>query len=517
MVDNSQAIKYVCISDTHMGEEDSLLTALKNGEVDSENPSPVMVELVKCLRHLFSEYEHQGDLKPTLIINGDILEMALCDIHQSATVFDRFLDLTMPEGDEMFDKMVYIPGNHDQHIWEMARATQYSDYLLRYPDLDIQAPDFMFEPPWHKTNIFMEEEHGKTNYIPDSYFLNAVVARYKDKKTTREKKHSSEFKIWVAYPNFGILSDDDKKCVLVHHGHFAEPIYRLLSTLNNILNEVDDYMPTDIDELQRENFAWIEFFWSMLGRSGEVGETVESLWEQISDEEHSRVLARRLAQIIVNSFDLPGRENPLRNSIVNGIGEYLVDKVAHRERMESNLSMSPEMMQQLTSYLKYPLWNQMRKELKGMGRAIESMPDKTVFIVGHTHKPMQRSIDLIHPVGSISIYNTGGWVIDKVNPNPIYGGAIALIDSNLNVALIEMFREACKEDERRSSPIESDPEKRCRQKVILSAEGSMKNDLTERLKSLIKPSESPWREFSAVAADEMTIREKNISKRLAGL
>jgi hypothetical protein len=51
---------------------------------------------------------------------------------------------------------------------------------------------------------------------------------------------------------------------------------------------------------------------------------------------------------------------------------------------------------------------------------------------------------------------------------------------------------------------------------LLSVEGSPDNDLTERLKSIIKPSESPWREFSLVAADEMTIREKNLSKRLGG-
>jgi len=511
MMDDIRAIKYVCISDTHMGEEDSLLTDLKNGKVDCKNPSPVMVELVNCLRHLFFEYEQQGGLKPTLILNGDILEMALCDIHQSATVFDRFLDLTMPESNEIFDKMVYIPGNHDQHIWEMARATQYSDYLMRYPDLDTQTPDFMFEPPWHKTNIFMEEDHGKTNYIPDSYFLNALIRRYKDKNTIREKKHSSGIKIYVAYPNFGILSNDGKNCILAHHGHFAEPTYRLMSTLNNFLNEVDNNMPTDIDELQRENFAWIEFFWSMLGRSGRVGEMVESLWEQILDIEHSRVLARKLARIIVNGLNLPGKDDSIRNNIVYGIADFLVDQIAHHERNEKTRSMSPEMMQQLTSYLKYPLWNQMRKELKEIGRETERMPDKTSIIMGHTHKPMQKKIDLMYPAEHVSIYNTGGWVIDKVNPNPIYGGAIALIDGNLNVALIEMFRCACKEFERRGSSNDSDFEKRWGQEVVIYEEGSMNNDLTERLKSLIKPSESPWKEFSAVAADEMSIRERRFS------
>ena len=317
MVDVSQAIKYVCMSDMHMGEEDSLLTALENGEVDCRNPSPVMVELVKCLRYLLSVNEGQGDIKPTLIANGDILEMALCDIHQSATVFDRFLDLVMPEGNEIFNKIVYIPGNHDQHIWEMARATQYSEYLRSSPDQDQEPPNFMFEPPWHKTGIFLEEPHGDRNYIPSSYFLDVVVGRYKKdektqgEKTRREKKHGSSFNIWVAYPNFGFLSPDGKKCILIHHGHFAEPIYRLMSRLNNFLNEVDDKMPTNMDDLQRENFAWIEFFWSMLGRSGRVGETVESLWEQLSDENSTRILARKLARTIVNRSGLPVVDGPL--------------------------------------------------------------------------------------------------------------------------------------------------------------------------------------------------------------
>lgn len=234
----------------------------------------------------------------------------------------------------------------------------------------------------------------------------------------------------MVYPNFGILSKDEKKCVLVHHGHFAEPKYRLMSTLNNLINEVDDNMPTDIDELQRENFAWIEFFWSMLGRSGRVGETVESLWEQIMDEKHSRDLARKLVRIIVNSLNLPGNDSFIANSIVYGVADSLVDHIEHQERHEKTRSMSPEMTQQLACYLKYPLWNQMRKELKGIGRAAERMPYQTAIIMGHTHKPTQQKMDLIYPVESISVYNTGGWVIDKAYPNPVYGGAIALVDGS---------------------------------------------------------------------------------------
>ena len=69
-------IRYVCLSDMHLGEEDSLLTNLKvaSSDVDPTQASPVMISLVECLRHLISH--SKGADKPTLILNGDILELA---------------------------------------------------------------------------------------------------------------------------------------------------------------------------------------------------------------------------------------------------------------------------------------------------------------------------------------------------------------------------------------------------------------------------------------------------------
>lgn len=50
-------IRYVCLSDMHLGEEDSLLTNLKvaSPELDHSAPSPVMKLLVECLRELISK------------------------------------------------------------------------------------------------------------------------------------------------------------------------------------------------------------------------------------------------------------------------------------------------------------------------------------------------------------------------------------------------------------------------------------------------------------------------------
>src|SRR5262245_50193757 len=70
-------IKYVCLSDMHLGAENSLLTKLTTDCADTEpiKPSPALVQLVECLKSLISQNDN-GE-KPTLILNGDILELAL--------------------------------------------------------------------------------------------------------------------------------------------------------------------------------------------------------------------------------------------------------------------------------------------------------------------------------------------------------------------------------------------------------------------------------------------------------
>src|SRR3972149_1096449 len=115
-------IRYVCLSDMHLGEEDSLLTNLKTDspEIDPTQPSQVMKQLIECLRYIISQNENKGE-KPTLILNGDIPELALTTDNQAAMVFERFIELIMPPREELFGRIIYIPGNHDHHLWEIAR------------------------------------------------------------------------------------------------------------------------------------------------------------------------------------------------------------------------------------------------------------------------------------------------------------------------------------------------------------------------------------------------------------
>jgi hypothetical protein len=157
----------------HLGEEDSLLTNIEGGNLVTGKPSEVMVKLVECLKTIIDGNENKEE-KPTLILNGDILEMALAQTNIAAMTFDRFLELIIKkEGpikkeEPLFDRIVYIPGNHDHHLWELAREMQYISYIRRHPKDDLPFP-------WHKTPLCLPPLYS--DKIIYSEFLNSLIER----------------------------------------------------------------------------------------------------------------------------------------------------------------------------------------------------------------------------------------------------------------------------------------------------------------------------------------------------
>ena len=58
-------VRYIVLSDLHLGAENSILTSLKTGTTlaDSQHPSPVLTSLVDCLRELVAANDG-GELPP---------------------------------------------------------------------------------------------------------------------------------------------------------------------------------------------------------------------------------------------------------------------------------------------------------------------------------------------------------------------------------------------------------------------------------------------------------------------
>jgi hypothetical protein len=473
-------IRYVCLSDMHLGEEDSILTAIKPGsrDVDPLKPSPMMEQLVRCLRHLIVQNDQQR--KPTLVLAGDIVELALARTDDALMVFERFVELISPPGDDLFDRIFYIPGNHDHHFWELARETQFGQYLT---DTHVMGRDI--KEPWHTTKIFVEE-------IPEKH----KVRPYLLKRLVEKSAPSLAARIEVAYPNLGLVTADGGRGVVFHHGHFVESMYHLMSTIRASILP-GHKMPTTVYDIEADNFAWIDFFWSTLGRSGETGNALETLYESMCDIGSFKTLLTGCAKKLAKERDLPGWGDWMEAKLLERVLHFAADWIYRCERSRLGGVLSEAARQGLHEYVAGPLLGQIKTEYE------KDMPRDMTFVFGHTHKPFEEDMDFgtAYPQW-VNVYNTGGWVVEGLSPQQLHGGAVILIDEDLNAVSLRVYNEY------------SDPSRYVVSVREASHPGEAPSSLYLRIKGLVRSSEDPWRALSAEAARSVSERKDNLRKRI---
>ncbi len=246
-----------------------------------------------------------------------------------------------------------------------------------------------------------------------------------------EPNEPVDFDLGILYPNLAFKHETDDRAVLVHHGHYCESRYWLVSKLRRWLFPDRPAMLT-IDELEGENFAWIEFVWSLLGRSGEAGEEVETLYKKLQYEKQADEFVDEVASRIAKATDIPmipsdWLETKLLKLVFRRLG-----KMAGSERCHDHQCVSDEIGTGLRHYLFGPVFNQLSSEL---GR----VPKDLSFVFGHTHKPFKQTIDDGPGGARIKLYNTGGWTVDSADPSHAYGASITLISADLQVSLLRTF------------------------------------------------------------------------------
>jgi hypothetical protein len=467
-------IRYVCLSDTHFGAESSLLTNLKIAcsDPDPTQPSPVMQQLVACLRDLLAKTE-SNDV--TLILNGDALEMALTTDNQADMVFERFVELIMPPGNEFFKRIIFIPGNHDHHLWELARETQYVNYIRGI------KPGENLPPPWHTTNMFVANAPNSVV----SYSLTNLVQRY---------PHLEKFQITTAYPNFGLFSEKDQKCVVFHHGHFIESLYELMTTLTNMIFP-ERQRPTHMWDIEGENFAWIDFFWSTMGRSGNVGEAVELIYDKLQDPKQFKQLLYNLADSLVKQYGSSGLEGKVEVQCLEWIISAAVDKAQGTEKTITDRLLSEDAEKGLWAYMGGPLADQIVIE-RG------KMPQDVTFIFGHTHKPFQEDMNFRGYPRWVKVYNSGGWVVESVDPQPLHGGSVILVDEELNAVSLRMYNE------------DANPANYSVKVEEASHPGEPVSPFCTRIAGLVNPSTAPWKAFSDAVARAVHVRAQNLRAKI---
>jgi hypothetical protein len=475
-------IRYVCLSDLHLGEEDALLTDYVREDAPPK-VGKVLQELVQCLKLTLKACGPASPQKPTLILNGDVLEFALAPVSQAAMAFDRFIGCIMPKGGELFERILVVPGNHDHHLWQTAQETQYVNFL-KTEDFPPGAP---LKEPWHTTNIFVEN----ADTVP-SGLLTRLISRY---------DHLSHQQISIAYPNFGLVKPGSDRCVIFHHGHYVESLYHLMSLLKSKVLIPGSLMPINIWEIEAENFSWIEFFWSTMGEAGQVGTGIESAYDAIQNPD-------RLGKLLVDLIkaEAPDRipDFPLidEEKIMQSLFASVARRILRSEKLNDDKPLSDDARDGLELYWVKSLKTQIENEIQKRGEELRiGNLKETLLIFGHTHKPFSWHRD--HPENPIGIpiYNTGGWVVDTPQPADSHGAAVVLLDENLDSASILLYKET---DDGRPSPVTVE---------YASGMPDPPSEFLRRIEEQVTEDKDSWQSFAETVSDTVRDRREKVQAR----
>jgi hypothetical protein len=418
-------LKYVCVSDLHLGAAYSVLTFMNpDGTINLLKPSGTLATFGKALRETVRRLS--GPELPTLILLGDVLDLGQSQFGAVTQAFKRFIEVLFPadEPPAFASELLTVPGNHDHHLWRSAQDQYYVKSLPACHDAkfipDLLQHTQLFEPQDITCDLMTEVMHGYA--------------------------HLAKSRVRVAYPNLGLLDADGRRCVVLHHGHYVDSTYRLSSTISGAFRGGDG-RPATVAGIERENGAWVDFLFSGFGSSGTVGKDMVTLYQMLRDAAASHQFSQQLSDMLLDKLSstlgIGGNSEITHGITVANVLKALVDvtlvRGAESERDSYASVMSGEGVSDVRWYLSGPVRQQMTKEPPKLGKrpAVQELS----FVFGHTHKPFQDQLAIAGYSHPVSIYNTGGWVMDQPTMTPTQGAASVFIDDRLNVASLRLFND----------------------------------------------------------------------------
>ncbi len=473
-------ISQICISDLHAGALNSLLTPVSDsGEFQ---PDQRATETTKAfcagLNALLVHLRGTTDVPPPdLLLLGDALDLSLSPTERSFAVLGGFFaELYGTAGDVLSDQLVYLPGNHDHSLW--TTQVNLNEHLLKSGG----TAGFKMV-----TKAFRD-----ANAAPRIRPLENILAA-----------NAPHVAAKVFNPNFGLFSADQTRAVIFHHGHFIEAMYRLMSDVQDAMTGARRRQPT-VQDLERENAAWIDFGWSTLGASGVLGRDMTNLYYDLLNGSAAVEVQRRIAKFLTARFLsldlLPQSPETLQavEILAKGLVDATIGKISMLERFDYTRHLSPASVDGLSAYLGGAVRCQMLEELGTPNDNTDSVEPATTFIFGHTHKPFES--DLVVPGFDlpVGICNTGGWVLDTALTSTVEGASMVFVDDDLNTAAVRLF----------APPVLEHPAKADGVRVVpVGGDPTGNNPLADRLAEALGATQQYWHRLTQCAAADYQLRQ----------
>ena len=306
--------------------------------------------------------------------------------------------------------------------------------------------------------------------------------------------HLRDATVNIAYPNYALLSQDGQKCVIFSHGHYIESIYSLMTFLNTVVFP-DRKRPTVIAEVEAENFAWIDFLWSTLGRSGDVGQNMGLLYAKMQDNQQ---IGKLTSNIVSAWLARSGQSRPLKAVEayhLEWVVRSMFDKIRPLGKQQTVHLLGDDATRGLQWFVQDVLLEQLTSENN------QVIPPDISFLFGHTHKPFQQVMSFSGYPTLLKVYNNGGWVVDTVNVSPLHGAAVLLIDEAFETVSARMYNQT------------ANPRDYAVRVEGLSSSDKAQSAFLSKVNASVTNARDPWKTFSevvveAVGADEQLLRTK---------
>jgi UDP-2,3-diacylglucosamine pyrophosphatase LpxH len=468
----SMGIHYIVLSDVHLGANSSILTRLAVGQTvaDTHLASPALLSLVDCLRALVAYCNEPGQ-PPTLVAAGDLIDLALSPPERALPVFGLFAKALLTSDDPLIaDEVLLLPGNHDHLIWEYTRERWLEDLLVAgRGHLNVDSGNRTGPMLLHREPAIV------------SSALTSLLQIWTQRSGARMR---------ALYPDLALPSADGRRLVLVTHGHYIDPVCTSMSEFARLFAP-HAKLPRDAETLERENWPWIDFFFSSMTRSGKPGALVEVVYEALQDAQvFDRLIDTVARNVTIDEGRLRGDAE--RWAIRHVAGAILGKVAAARERGNQRGVLSDGARKALSTYI-----GALRRRVE---TDLGELPAESSLILGHTHKPFAEWwTDDAWPGNGIAVLNTGGWVVDHHEPQPFAGGAVALISDDLDVALVRMYQQI---------------DRPAKWHIDVETVDGHADDFADRLRRQIAADSPPWSTFTTAAAKLVVARRREIETAL---
>jgi UDP-2,3-diacylglucosamine pyrophosphatase LpxH len=400
------------MSDLHLGEEDSVFLSLDDKGKATFNP-----DVAQGIRKIIRDNVGEAPID-FLILAGDAVDLSLATRADAFHCFREFLAIFA----DVAETIVYLPGNHDHHLWvalqEDARVFSqlrqgrepmefYDVFISRvYPDrIEFEGGDEPGTPYGSKTFLY--------HLLPESV------------------QQEARKNFLVAYPNIHL---EFEKKVLITHGHFFEEMWTLFT---DVLPKSLGYTRPNFRELEEINSPFTEFGWYDLGQAGKLSDLMEALYDNLHSGKSDKVdmVLDEVADYLDKRLDFKpkgkqGLFDLLKGALSGTLKEFASDEliqfVLALVKQFAKSQITPEEPSTPGAPLRHADIldsDDARARIIRYLKIATSEPDvfdTDTLIFGHTHVPIipkpdaPPALSFQTAVGprAVTVYNTGGWVTD---------------------------------------------------------------------------------------------------------